>query len=594
MSSRRSGARPRPGRRRRSGPSYRMWSRKAASRAATWGASSGVARQTLTAELARSSYSARAERRPRSRLVSANDSSGAWKASCGSPKPDTIVGMPRSENAASTGSEPPVRISTGSRPHARASAARAIRSGLLVGVEPRRAGEHRRVRQLGAVRQRARAAAPRARAEIVAGSWPGASRTDRSQVATGGMIVRASPPRMRCTSSDGVGAGADVELGARPPRRQAVRRPRRARRRRRAARPSSPAPRRSAARSPARSGSGRRPSGPGSTAASARVERVEGVQRGAAVDARMRDPLAGADLELGEHDPARGGRDRGRLGVEHPGVEDDRAVGAALVGEHPLVDVVGAGLLGALDEHAHVHGQLARVGHLARDVQQREEVALVVGRRRARTGGRRGCRARTAASSSRTRRPGPARRSGRRSARSARPRAPRAARRPPAARRRACRPARTSPPAASTRRCAHSAAARSAVVVALAGRDRRDPQPVGGLVDERVELGAHLITASVSPLATAAPFGDRQLGHRAGLVGGDLVLHLHRLDDADQRALLDLGALLDQHLEDVALERRGERVAAAAAAAARLALALGRLAGGRRGAVRAPPPRRAP
>ena len=33
--------------------------------------------------------------------------------------------------------------------------------------------------------------------------------------------------------------------------------------------------------------------------------------------------------------------------------------------------------------------------------------------------------------------------------------------------------------------------------------------------------------------------GDRQLGDRARLVGGDLVLHLHRLDDADELALLD-------------------------------------------------------
>src|SRR3981081_52883 len=34
---------------------------------------------------------------------------------------------------------------------------------------------------------------------------------------------------------------------------------------------------------------------------------------------------------------------------------------------------------------------------------------------------------------------------------------------------------------------------------------------------------------------------DRQIGHRARLVGGDLVLHLHRLDDRDQGSLLDLG-----------------------------------------------------
>ena len=72
-------------------------------------------------------------------------------------------------------------------------------------------------------------------------------------------------------------------------------------------------------------------------------------------------------------------RQRRRVGVDHAGVEDDHGVGAALVGAHPLADVVGAGLLGALDQHAHVDGQLAGVGHRAGDVQQRKEVALVVG-----------------------------------------------------------------------------------------------------------------------------------------------------------------------------------------------------------------------
>src|SRR5215212_1661646 len=38
---------------------------------------------------------------------------------------------------------------------------------------------------------------------------------------------------------------------------------------------------------------------------------------------------------------------------------------------------------------------------------------------------------------------------------------------------------------------------------------------------------------------------DRQLGDDARLVGGDLVLHLHRLDDAEQLALLDRVALSD-------------------------------------------------
>src|SRR3954470_16865908 len=65
---------------------------------------------------------------------------------------------------------------------------------------------------------------------------------------------------------------------------------------------------------------------------------------------------------------------------------------------------------------------------------------------------------------------------------------------------------------------------------------------------------------------------DGELGDDARLVGGDLVLHLHRLDDADELALLDRLPLLDQDLPHVALQRRDERVAARAAAASAGAL----------------------
>src|SRR3954464_821493 len=70
---------------------------------------------------------------------------------------------------------------------------------------------------------------------------------------------------------------------------------------------------------------------------------------------------------------------------------------------------------------------------------------------------------------------------------------------------------------------------------------------------------------------------DAQLADRPRLVGGDLVLHLPRLDDEEQLALLDLRALLDEDLPHVALHRRGERVTATAATAA-LPRAAGRLA----------------
>src|SRR5215212_10287516 len=91
--------------------------------------------------------------------------------------------------------------------------------------------------------------------------------------------------------------------------------------------------------------------------------------------------------------------------------------------------------------------------------------------------------------------------------------------------------------------------------------------------------------------------GDRVAGRDRGALGytelldgaragrRDLVLHLHRLDHADQRAGLYLGALLHVHLQDGALQRRDQlAVGGRAAAAARALTALG--LGTRRGAVR--------
>src|SRR5476651_1351414 len=78
---------------------------------------------------------------------------------------------------------------------------------------------------------------------------------------------------------------------------------------------------------------------------------------------------------------------------------------------------------------------------------------------------------------------------------------------------------------------------------------------------------------------------DRQLGDRARLVGCDLVLHLHRLDDAQQLTLGDRVALLDQHLPHVSLQGRGQRVRTPAARALAL-LALWRRPPACRRAVR--------
>src|SRR4051794_8021711 len=72
----------------------------------------------------------------------------------------------------------------------------------------------------------------------------------------------------------------------------------------------------------------------------------------------------------------------------------------------------------------------------------------------------------------------------------------------------------------------------------------------------------------------------------ARLVGGDLVLHLHRLDDADELALLDGVALGDQDLPHVALQRGDQLVGAAASAAGLASAALGRLAAAGRAVAR--------
>src|SRR3954453_22155320 len=53
-----------------------------------------------------------------------------------------------------------------------------------------------------------------------------------------------------------------------------------------------------------------------------------------------------------------------------------------------------------------------------------------------------------------------------------------------------------------------------------------------------------------------------QTGDRAGLVGLDGLLHLHRLEHDDRVALRDLLAVGDRHLDDRALHRGGDRIPA--------------------------------
>ena len=101
------------------------------------------------------------------------------------------------------------------------------------------------------------------------------------------------------------------------------------------------------------------------------------------------------------------------------------------------------------------------------------------------------------------------------------------------------------------------------------------------------------MTAIVSPVATEPPSETPSSSTVPALGRGDLVLHLHRLDHADQRALLDLCALLDGDLQHRALDRRDE-LAGRAAAAAALALAARCLPAGRARRRSRRAPRRSP
>ena len=121
--------------------------------------------------------------------------------------------MPRSENAASTGSVPPVRTSTGSRPRGARERAPGGRSAAL-GVEAAMPGELGRERQLGALGQRARAAAPRARADDLRRIL--ARRDPHGQVAASRPAGRSCAPRRRRRGGRRarLGGRADVELVA--------------------------------------------------------------------------------------------------------------------------------------------------------------------------------------------------------------------------------------------------------------------------------------------------------------------------------------------------------------------------------------------
>ena len=83
---------------------------------------------------------------------------------------------------------------------------------------------------------------------------------------------------------------------------------------------------------------------------------------------------------MGDDDAAHGDVQCRPLLVHHGAVEDDRAVGAALVLVHVAQDARATDFLLALQQNAYVQRQVAGAGEGAGDVQQRQEVALVVAR----------------------------------------------------------------------------------------------------------------------------------------------------------------------------------------------------------------------
>ena len=212
-------------------------------------------------------------------------------------------------------------------PVARSSARRAACSAGQRGVERADGSARSAVKLSSAPSGSASRSSPsRLRGDLARSAGRRRSARTGRRSATGTTIVRAWPPSIAVDVERRLGRRADVELRRGGARRTGGRRRRRARPRRSGsvAQDSISA---SAGGDDARRAAapGSLPSGPGRTARERAVQRVERVQRGAAVHARVRGLRAGADLDVGEHHAARRERQRGRVGVDHAAVEDDHA-----------------------------------------------------------------------------------------------------------------------------------------------------------------------------------------------------------------------------------------------------------------------------
>ena len=107
---------------------------------------------------------------------------------------------------------------------------------------------------------------------------------------------------------------------------------------------------------------------------------MRSVERRAPVHAGVEIAGTGPKGHVEVRQPSRRDVERGHVAPDHAAVEDDRRVGAALVGLDELDDRVAARLLLAVAAEADVHGQLAGGGQLARGAEEHVQLPLVVDR----------------------------------------------------------------------------------------------------------------------------------------------------------------------------------------------------------------------
>ena len=107
-------------------------------------------------------------------------------------------------------------------------------------------------------------------------------------------------------------------------------------------------------------------------------QRVQRIQRDAAVHPGVEVALAGANRDVEVAETAHREVELRRAASLHPAVEDDPRVGAALVGGEPVDDRVTTDLLLAVAGEAQVDRKLTRLGEQLRRLEEHPELALVV------------------------------------------------------------------------------------------------------------------------------------------------------------------------------------------------------------------------